>query len=100
MGKILQMAEEMNAYTLTDRGTWLAYREKSRLKVVYQGDESLFNPYSIIQVNATRYPELNHKGARALITWIRGAEGQQAIAAFRKSGDQLFTPSASVVAGR
>ena len=100
MGKVLQMADEMNAYTLADRGTWLAYRDKSRLQVAYQGDEALFNPYSIIEVNATRYPELNHQGARALITWIRGTEGQQAIAAFRKSGEQLFTPSASMVAGR
>ncbi len=100
MGKVLQMADEMNAYTLADRGTWLAYRDKSRLKVAYQGDEALFNPYSVIEVSATRYPDLNHKGARALITWIRGTEGQQAIAAFRKSGEQLFTPSASVVAGR
>lgn len=100
MGKVLQMADEMDAYTLTDRGTWLAYRDKSRLKVTFEGDEGLFNPYSIIEVNAVRYPELNHRGAQALIGWIRGAEGQQAIAAFRKSGEQLFTPSAGIVAKR
>ena len=98
MGKVLQMADEMNAYTLSDRGTWLVYRDKSRLTVRYQGDEKLFNPYAIIQVNATRYPDLNHKGAQALISWIRGTEGQRAIAAFRKSGEQLFKPSANVVA--
>ena len=100
MGKVLQMADEMSAYTLTDRGTWLAYRDKSRLAVSFQGDEGLFNPYAIIEVSATRYPDLNHEGARALIKWIRGSEGQEAIAAFRKSGEQLFTPSAGVVAGR
>jgi tungstate transport system substrate-binding protein len=100
MGKVLQMADEMDAYTLTDRGTWLAYRDKSRLKVTFEGDEGLFNPYSIIEVNAVRYPELNHRGAQALIGWIRGAAGQQAIAAFRKSGEQLFTPSAGIVAKR
>ena len=100
MGKVLQMADEMDAYTLTDRGTWLAYRDKSRLKVTFEGDEGLFNPYSIIEVNAVRYPELNHRGAQALIGWIRGTEGQQAIAAFRKSGEQLFTPSAGIVAKR
>ena len=100
MGKVLQMADEMDAYTLTDRGTWLAYRDKSRLKVTFEGDEGLFNPYSIIEVNAVRYPELNHRGAQALVGWIRGAEGQQAIAAFRKSGEQLFTPSAGIVAKR
>ena len=100
MGKVLQMADEMNAYTLTDRGTWLAYRDKSRLMVAYQGDEGLHNPYAIIEVSATRYPDLNHNAARALIEWIRGSEGQEAIAAFRKSGEQLFTPSAGIVAGR
>ena len=100
MGKVLQMADEMNAYTLTDRGTWLAYRDKSRLKVAFEGDEGLFNPYSIIEVNAIRYPELNHKGAQALIDWIRGTEGQQAIAAYRMQGEQLFTPSAGIVAKR
>jgi len=100
MGKVLQMADEMNGYALTDRGTWLAYRDKSRLTVTYQGDAGLFNPYAIIEVSATRYPDLNHKAARALITWIRGNEGQEAIAAFRKAGEQLFTPSAGVMAGR
>ena len=100
MGKVLQMADEMDAYTLTDRGTWLAYRDKSRLKVTFEGDEGLFNPYSIIEVNAVRYPELNHRGAQALISWIRGTEGQEAIAAYRKSGEQLFTPSAGILAKR
>lgn len=100
MGKVLQMADEMNAYTLTDRGTWLAYRSKTRLMATYQGDEGLFNPYAIIKVDATRYPDLNHAGARALIAWIRGSEGQGAIAGFRKSGEQLFTPSAGIVAKR
>ena len=100
MGKVLQIADELNAYTLTDRGTWLAYRDKSRLQVVYQGHEELFNPYAIIQVSAQRYPDLNHAGAEALIKWIRGDVGQQAIAAYRKSGEQLFKPSANSVAVR
>ncbi|MGB5638600.1 MAG: substrate-binding domain-containing protein [Sedimenticolaceae bacterium] len=100
MGKVLQMANEMNAYTLTDRGTWLAYRDKSQLRIAYEGDEGLFNPYAIIEVSAKRYPDLNHAGAKALILWIRGTDGQEAIAAFRKSGEQLFTPSANTVAKR
>jgi tungstate transport system substrate-binding protein len=100
MGKVLQMADEMNAYTLTDRGTWLAYRDKSRLKIAYQGDEALFNPYAIIEVSEQRYPELNHQGARALIDWIRGHDGQLAIAQYRKNGEQLFTPSAGTIARR
>jgi tungstate transport system substrate-binding protein len=100
MGKVLQMADELGAYTLTDRGTWLAYRDKSRLRIAYQGHEELHNPYAIIAVSAARYPDLNHQGATALIEWIRGPEGQQAIAAYRKSGEQLFTPSAGGLARR
>ena len=98
MGKVLQMADELNAYTLTDRGTWLAYRDKSRLQVVFEGHEALYNPYAIIAINAQRYPDLNHAGARALIEWLRGDEGQRAIAAYRRSGEQLFEPSAHQVA--
>lgn len=100
MGKVLQMADELDAYTLTDRGTWLAYRDKSRLKITYQGHEELHNPYAIIAVSAARYPDLNHQGAMALIEWIRGPEGQHAIAAYRKSGEQLFQPSAATLARR
>jgi tungstate transport system substrate-binding protein len=100
MGKVLQMAGELDAYTLTDRGTWLAYRDKSRLQIRFEGDEALFNPYSIIRVSEARYPDLNHQGAQALIDWIRGHAGQRAIAAFRLSGQQLFMPSAGLVAGR
>ncbi|MGB5201164.1 MAG: substrate-binding domain-containing protein [Sedimenticolaceae bacterium] len=100
MGKVLQMADELDAYTLTDRGTWLAYRGKSRLRIAYQGHEELHNPYAIIAVSAARYPDLNHQGAVALIEWIRGPEGQHAIAAYRKSGEQLFTPSAGTLARR
>lgn len=98
MGRVLQIADELDGYTMTDRGTWLAVRDKSRLKVLYQGHEALFNPYAIIAVSRTRHPDLNHAGANALIEWIRGAEGQRAIAAFRRSGEQLFTPSADIVA--
>jgi tungstate transport system substrate-binding protein len=100
MGKVLQIADELEAYTLIDRGTWLAYRNTSRLQTHFQGGEELFNPYAIIRVSETRHPGLNHVGAEALITWIRSDGGQQAIAAFRRSGEQLFMPSASQVARR
>ncbi len=100
MGKVLQMANELEAYTLADRGTWLAYRDKSNLRVLFQGDEKLFNPYAIIEVSRQKYPDLNHQGAQALIDWIRGPQGQQAIGAFRKAGEQLFTPSAGTLARR
>lgn len=94
MGKVLQIASELDAYTLTDRGTWLAYRNKSRLKVLFEGDEMLHNPYGIIAVSASRYPDINHQGALALIEWITSAKGQQLIGDFRTGDTQLFIPMA------
>lgn len=94
MGKVLQMAGELDAYTMTDRGTWLAYMEKSPLQIVLEGDETLFNPYGIIAVNAEKYPDTNHTGAQALIDWLVSEEGQQLIGDFKINGKQLFIPDA------
>jgi len=94
MGKVLQMAAELDAYTLTDRGTWLAYQDKSPLKILNQGDPQLFNPYHIIAVSPERYPGINHQGAMALIDWITSADGQSLIGQFTLHGTVLFTPSA------
>ena len=77
MGKVLQIAGELNAYTLTDRGTWLAYRNKVPLTIVTEGDKRLFNPYGIIAANPDRYPDANYKGATALINWITSPEAQR-----------------------
>jgi tungstate transport system substrate-binding protein len=95
MGKVLQMAGELNAYTLTDRGTWLAYKAKSPLTIVNQGDPKLFNPYHIIAVNPQRYPDINYQGATALIDWITSKQGQDQIARFKVNDTLLFTPSAN-----
>ncbi|MCG7961607.1 MAG: substrate-binding domain-containing protein [Candidatus Thiodiazotropha endolucinida] len=94
MGKVLQIAAEMDAYTLTDRGTWLAYEKKSPLKIGFEGDPLLFNPYGIIAVNPQRYPDTNHRGAQALIQWLISPEGQERINNFRIGTNRLFTPSA------
>ncbi len=94
MGKVLQMAGELSAYTLTDRGTWLAYREKLPLRIAFEGDPLLFNPYGIIAVNPEVHPHINHEGAMALIRWMTGKEGQARIAAFTLHGQQLFKPDA------
>ncbi|MEW8659643.1 MAG: substrate-binding domain-containing protein [Candidatus Thiodiazotropha endolucinida] len=94
MGKVLQIASEMDAYTLTDRGTWLAYQAKSPLKIVFERDPLLFNPYGIIAVNPKRYPDINHDGANALIKWLISPDGQERIGNFRIGKNQLFTPSA------
>lgn len=95
MGEVLNMAAEMQAYTLTDRATYGAYRAKTGLVVAVEGDPKMFNPYGIIAVNPERHKSVNYKGAMQLIEWITSPEGQQKIAAFRLGGQQLFFPSAS-----
>ena len=100
MGRVLQMANELGAYTLADRGTWLAFRDRSDLRVLVQGDPRLFNPYHIIAVDPQRHPGVNFAGAKALIDWITGPEGQRRIAAYRLHGETLFHPDAQRVAAR
>jgi len=95
MGKVLQIANELNAYTITDRGTWLAYMGESTLKVLFEGDPRLFNPYGIIAVNPARYPDINYQGAVKLIEWITSENGQRIIGEFTIAGTPLFTPSAN-----
>ncbi|MFK5986527.1 MAG: substrate-binding domain-containing protein [Pseudomonadota bacterium] len=92
MGKVLQIASELNAYTMTDRGTWLSVKSKSALQIQFQGDEQLFNPYGIIAVNPKRHPDVNHAAALALIEWITSKLGQKLIYDFAIDGNQLFTP--------
>ncbi len=94
MGKVLQIAAEMDAYTLTDRGTWLAYQSKSPLQISFQGDPLLFNPYGIIAVNPKRHPDTNYDGAQALIGWFISPHAQELIGDFRIGDNKLFTPSA------
>jgi tungstate transport system substrate-binding protein len=94
MGEVLTMAAELQAYTLTDRGTYAAYRAKSGLQIDVAGDARMFNPYSVIAVNPAKYPDINYRGATEFSDWITSPEGQQAIAAFRIDGEQVFFPDA------
>jgi len=95
MGEVLNMAAEMQAYTLTDRATYGAYRAKTGLVVEVEGDPKMFNPYGIIAVNPAKRPNTNYKGAMQLINWITSDEGQQKITSFKVDGQQLFFPSAN-----
>ena len=95
MGEVLNMAAEMQAYTLTDRATYAAYRARTGLAVMVEGDAKMFNPYGIIAVNPAKYSDINYKGAMQLIDWITSPAGQKRIAEFRVDGQQLFFPSAS-----
>ncbi|MGQ0579675.1 MAG: substrate-binding domain-containing protein [Betaproteobacteria bacterium] len=94
MGEVLMMAAEMRGYTLTDRATYAAYREKTGLEILVSGDAKLFNPYGVIAVNPARHPGVNYAGAMQFIEWLTSAEGLAAIAAFRVDGEQLFFPHA------
>lgn len=93
MGEVLMMSGEMRAYTLTDRGTYVAYRDKIGLPVLVEGDVRMFNPYGIIAVNPKKYPDANYQGATRLISWITSVEGQKLIGDFKVGGEQLFIPS-------
>lgn len=94
MGHTLQMTSELQGYTLTDRGTWLAMKDKLDLKVVLQADPRLLNPYQVILVNPQRHPHVKVRGARAFMAWLVSTAGQQAIGDFRINGEILFVPSA------
>ena len=94
MGEVLNMAAQLDAYTLTDRATYGAYKAKTGLLVAVEGDPKMFNPYGIIAVNPAKYKDINYKGAMQLIGWITSDSGQKAIGAFRVEGQQVFFPSA------
>ncbi len=94
MGKVLQISGELDAYTLTDRGTWLAMKNKLPLELLFEGDESLHNPYGIIAVNPNRHAHVQSVGAKAIVDWITSAEGQRLIDDYRVNGQRLFIPNA------
>jgi len=94
MGEVLNMAAEMNAYTLTDRATYVAYKARTGLQIAVEGDPKMFNPYGIIAVNPERHKHVNYKGAMQLVEWMTSDEGQKLIASFKAGGEQVFYPSA------
>jgi len=95
MGPTLNIAAGMNAHALTDRGTWLNFRNRGALKVLVEGDERLFNQYGVIVVNPARHPHVKLKQAQAFADWMVSSEGQQAIADYRIGGEALFFPNAN-----
>ncbi len=92
MGKVLLIASELGAYTLVDRGTWLAYRGRVALAVLAEGDAALRNVYSVLTVNPQKNPHVNNEGARKLVDWLTSRAGQRAIGGFRIQGEVLFHP--------
>ncbi len=101
MGNTLRIASEKQAYTLTDRGTFLAYRGKLELEIMVEGpvrggDPLLANPYAVIAVNPKKYPERNYELAMLYIGFLTSPEGQRLIESYKKNGEQLFYPDALV----
>lgn len=97
MEKTQRIANEKRAYTLTDRGTWLATKDKDRLEmeIVLEGDPILFNQYGVMAVNPQKYTHVKYKEAMEFVNWLISKEGQQAIASFKdKNGNALFIPNA------
>jgi tungstate transport system substrate-binding protein len=95
MGAVLTMSGDLRAYTLSDRATWLAMKDKlSGLKVIFEGDPFLFNPYGVIAVNPQKYPKANYMAAMQYIAWVTSVEGQKVIREYTIGGQQLFTTDA------
>ena len=94
MGAVLQIADDKQAYTLTDRGTYIAYGGKINLQIVSEGDKVLYNPYHIIAVNPEKHPHVKYDLAKDYIDFVTGEEGQKIIRNYRMQGQQLFYPDA------
>lgn len=94
MGGTLNIASGLEAYALTDRGTWLSFKNRGPLAMLLEGDPRLFNQYGVILVNPARHKHIKAKDGQAFIAWLLSDRGQQAIAAFRLEGAQAFFPNA------
>ena len=94
MGATLNTAVGMGAYALTDRATWISFKNKGDYKIVVEGDKGLFNQYGVILVNPAKHPQVKQAEGQAFIDWILGSEGQAAIASYKLNDQQLFFPNA------
>ena len=95
MGAALNTAAASNAYVLTDRATWLSFKNKGELAIEVEGDKRLFNQYGVMLVNPAKHPNVKKEFGQQFIDWLVSAEGQKAIADFKINGEQLFYPNAS-----
>ena len=93
MGATLNTAVGMGAYALTDRATWIAFKNKGNFKIAVEGDKNLFNQYGVMLVNPKKHAKVKQAEGQAFIDWLIGPEGQAAIAAYKRNGQQLFFPN-------
>lgn len=95
MGPALNMAAASNAYVLSDRGTWLSFKNRAELAVLTEGDRRLFNQYGVMLVNPAKHPTVKAADGQAFIDWLVSQAGQSAIAGYKVGGEQLFFPNAA-----
>ena len=93
MGATLNVAVQMDAYVLSDRATWLAFKNKRQHLILFEGDENLFNQYGIIPVNPNKCPSVKKNLSKIFIDWMLSMEGQNYISSYKKNGQQLFFPN-------
>jgi tungstate transport system substrate-binding protein len=94
MGAALNMASADNAYLLSDRGTWLSFKNRGDLIVLVEGDKRLFNQYGVMLVNPAKHPAVKVSEGQAFVDWLISADGQKTIADYKIGGEQLFFPDA------
>lgn len=94
MGATLNAAVGMGAYALTDRATWISFKNKATFKIAVEGDTKLFNQYGVMLVNPAKHPKVKAREGQAFIDWLLSKEGQALIASYQISGKQLFFPNA------
>lgn len=95
MGAALNMASASNAYVLSDRGTWLAFQNRGDLAILVEGDKQLFNQYGVMLVNPAKHPTVKKEAGQRFVDWLVSPDGQNAIAAYKVNGQQLFYPNAN-----
>ncbi len=94
MGAALNTASAMNAYVLSDRGTWISFKNRGDLDIVVEGDKRLFNQYGVMLVNPDKHPSVKKEPGQTFVDWLVSPEGQTAIAGYKIDGQQLFFPNA------
>jgi carbamoyl-phosphate synthase large subunit len=95
MGPALNTAASMNAYILSDRATWIAFRNRAELVIAVEGDKRLFNQYGVMVVNPAKHPHVKQADAQRFVDWVTSAAGQANIADYKIGGEQLFFPNAA-----
>ncbi len=94
MGPALNIAASTESYVLTDRGTWLSFKNRGGLVILVEGDKSLFNQYGVMVVNPAKHPHVKQALAQEFVDWVVGPAGQATIASYKIGGEQLFFPNA------